>query len=316
LRRQESKRSSNPRLRFVAFRIFRGMPPAHCRAERHTGLADAPWGGMTPTNNRPFAAVTGASSGIGLELASELAKRGYDLIIVSAGGGIADAARDFEQLGAVVQSVQADLARPEGVTKFYDAIKATGRPLDILVLNAGVGVGGDFALETDLNAELNLINLNVTSTVHLAKLVVKDMVARGQGRLLFTASVTSVAPGPFEAVYAASKAFVFSFAEALRNELKDRGVTVTALMPGATETNFFHRAGMDDTKIGQAEKDDPAEVAKEGIDALLDGKDRVVAGSFKNKVMATAGRMMPTAATEMHRKEAEPHTRQQEPAVK
>ena len=262
--------------------------------------------------NRPLAAVTGASSGIGFELAKELARRGYDLVIASDTGAIGDAGRDFEQSGAIVQSIQADLARPEGVQKFYEAVKASGRPLDVMVLNAGVGVGGDFALETDLNAELNLINLNVISAVHLSKLVLKDMVARGQGRLLFTSSIAGVAPGPFEAVYAASKAFLFSFSEALRNELKDKGVTVTALMPGATETNFFHRAGMDDTKVGQSEKDDPAEVAKEGIEAMLAGKDRVVAGSFKNKVLATAGRLMPTTAAEIHRKQAEPRSKQEE----
>jgi short-subunit dehydrogenase len=147
----------------------------------------------------------------------------------------------------------------------------------------------------------------VTSAVHLTKRVAKDMVARKQGRILFTSSIAAAAPGPFEAVYAASKAFLFSFSEALRNELQDTGVTVTAFMPGATETNFFQRAGMDDTKVGQSEKDDPAEVAREGVEALLAGKDRVVAGSFKNKLFAAAGRMMPETAAGMHRRQAE-HT--------
>jgi short-subunit dehydrogenase len=132
------------------------------------------------------------------------------------------------------------------------------------------------------------------------------MVARNRGRVLFTASVVSIAPGPLEAVYGASKAFVYSFAQALRGELKETEVTVTALMPGATETNFFHRAGMDGTKVGEVEKDDPAEVAREGIEALFSNKDHVVAGSFKNKVLTTVGRFAPETAAEMHRKQAEP----------
>jgi uncharacterized protein len=240
------------------------------------------------------------------KLAREFARRGYDLVIAAEDQGIAEAARDLEQSGATVQAVQVDLADYDGVGKFYSQVKASGRPVDVVAINAGVGVGGDFARETDLNAELNLISLNVTSPVHLAKRVLHDMVERKQGRILFTSSIAGVAPGPLEAVYAASKAFLFSFSEALRNELKDTGITVTALMPGPTETNFFHRAGMDDTKVGQSEKDDPAEVAKEGVDALLAGRDRVVAGSFKNKVFATAGRLAPATAAGMHKKQAEP----------
>jgi len=257
-------------------------------------------------NDKPLAVVTGASSGIGFELAKELARRGYDLLVAAENVELFDAAGEIQELGAEVTPVQVDLSEYDGVEEFYSRIQAMNRPVDVIAINAGVGVGGDFTRETDLDEELNLIALNVVSTVHLSKRVLKDMVARDSGRVLFTASVASIAPGPFEAVYAASKAFVFSFSEALHNELKDTHITVTALMPGATETNFFHRAGMDDTKIGQEKKDDPAEVAKDGIEALMAGKDRVVAGSFKNKVMVAAGGMAPASAAQMHREQAEP----------
>jgi short-subunit dehydrogenase len=178
--------------------------------------------------------------------------------------------------------------------------------VDAIAINAGVGVGGDFA-GNDLNAELNLIRLNVISPVHLTKRVLQDMLQRGRGRILFTSSIAGTMPAPFEAVYGASKAFLTSFAQAIRNELKDTGITVTALMPGATETQFFHRAGLDDTKIGASEKDDAAEVAREGFEALMAGKDHVVAGSFKNKVQAAAGHVLPDpAVAQMHRKQSEP----------
>ena len=176
-------------------------------------------------------------------------------------------------------------------------------------INAGVGVGGEFARETDLKDELNLINLNVVSTVHLAKRVVKDMVERGQGKILFTSSIAALMPGPFEAVYAASKAFVQSFSQGLRNELKDTGVTVTALMPGPTDTNFFHRAGMDNTKVGTDQKDDPAIVAKQGFEALMAGKDHVIAGSLKTKLQGTVSKVLPdTVNAQQHRQLTEPRT--------
>ena len=247
---------------------------------------------MAPSSTKQFAVVTGASSGIGYELAKQFAQNGFDLLIVSAGPGINTAAQEIEVLGAKVEPIQADLANHDGVHKLQSAIKAAGRPIDAIAINAGVGVSGRF-LETDLSEELNMIALNVTSTVHLAKHVVKDMVARGSGRILFTASIAGTMPTPYEAVYGATKAFVRSFSQSLREELKDTGVSVTALMPGATETNFFHRAGADDTKLGAGKKDDAAEVAKEGYEALMAGKDHVVAGSFKNKLEAAAGYALP-----------------------
>ncbi len=262
---------------------------------------------MNSSLTRPLAVVTGASNGIGYELAKQFAQNGFDLLVTSTGPSINEAAIAFEKLGAQVETVEADLATYDGVEMLYSKIKATGRSVDAIAINAGVGVGGDFARETDLKDELNLIDLNVVSSVHLAKRVLKDMVDRDQGRILFTSSIAALMPGPFEAVYAASKAFLHSFSEALRNELKDTGVTVTSLMPGPTDTNFFHRAQMDDTKAGTDKKDDPAMVAKQGFEALMAGKDSIVAGSLKTKLMGTVSKVLPdTANAEGHRQLTEP----------
>lgn len=259
------------------------------------------------STQRPLAVVTGASNGIGYELAKQFAQNGFDLLVTATGTSIHQAAQDFQKLGANVETIEADLANYDGVEALYSKIQTVGKPVDAIAINAGVGVGGDFARETDLQAELNLINLNVVSTVHLAKRVVKDMVQRGQGRILFTSSIAALMPGPFEAVYAASKAFVLSFSEAIRNELKDTGVTVTALQPGPTDTNFFHRADMDNTKAGADHKDDPALVAKQGFEALMAGKDAVIAGSLMNKVQGAATKVMSDPAkAEMHRQMTEP----------
>jgi short-subunit dehydrogenase len=240
-----------------------------------------------------FAVVTGASSGIGYELAKVFARNGFDLLIAAENDAIIDIAEEMKTLGGKVESLQVDLANYDGVELLYEKILEQGRNLDAIAINAGVGVGGDFTRQTKLEDELNLIQLNVVSTVQLAKRVVKDMVEVGEGRVLFTSSVVSQMPGPFEAIYAASKAFVQSFAEALRSELEDTGVTVTSLMPGATETNFFHRAGMDNTKVGHTKKDSAAQVAQQGYDALMAGKDHVVGGSFKNKVQVTIAKILP-----------------------
>ncbi len=175
---------------------------------------------MNSSLTRPLAVVTGVSSGIGYELAKQFAQNSFDLIVTATGPSINEAAQAFEELGAKVETVQADLATYEGVEMLYNKIKATGQPIDAIAVNAGVGVGGEFARETNLKDELNLINLNVVSSVHLAKRVVKDMVERGKGRILFTSSIAALMPGPFERVYSASKAFLHSFSEGLRNELK------------------------------------------------------------------------------------------------
>jgi short-subunit dehydrogenase len=247
---------------------------------------------MAQDNSRQFAVVTGASSGIGYELAKQFAQNGFDLLIASGGDRINEAAAELTELGAEVDVIETDLATHEGVHELIAAIDAEGRPLDAVAINAGVGVTGRF-IETDLGAELNMVALNVVSTLHLAKYVVRNMVARGSGRILFTASIAGTMPTPYETVYGATKAFVRSLSQGLREELRETGVSVTAPMPGATETDFFHRAGADDTKLGAGEKDDPAQVAKDGFEALMAGKDHVVAGSFKNKLMAAAGHVLP-----------------------
>jgi short-subunit dehydrogenase len=260
---------------------------------------------------KPFAIVTGASSGIGFELAKQFATNNYDLLIAAEDGELEAAATELRALGADVEAVQVDLASEGGVDELYARIAATGRPVDALALNAGIGAGGSFAGpdadRTPLAQELAIVDLNVRSTVHLAKHVIGDMVARDEGKVLFTSSIASTMPGAFPAVYNASKSFVQSFALALRNELKDTNVTVTALMPGPTDTEFFERADMLDTKVGADDKDDPADVARDGFEALMAGKERVVSASLKTKVQGRAGRFMPDSAkAEMHRKMAEP----------
>jgi uncharacterized protein len=263
---------------------------------------------MNATQTRPFAVITGASSGIGFELAKVFAENGFDLLI-NAEDDLSAAQRSIANEEADVDEVQADLSKPKGVEKLHGRIRKAGRPVDALVLNAGIGEGGDFVRETSLDQELELIDLNVRSTVHLSKLVLPDMVRRGEGRILLTSSIASTMPGTFQAVYNASKSFVQSFAMAIRRELKNTGVTVTALMPGPTETEFFERAHMEDTRVGSAEKDDPAEVARQGFDALMKGKERVVAGSLANKLFAYGGRFVPDRAkAEAHRLMAEPRS--------
>jgi short-subunit dehydrogenase len=250
----------------------------------------------------PLAVVTGASSGIGLELARILAAEGYALVVNAEDAAIHDAAGRID--GAGVEAVQADLATRAGCEALIAAVG--DRAVDALVLNAGVGVGGAF-LETDLEAELKMINLNVVSVVYLAKRLLPAMVAAGRGRVLVTSSVAAQMPAPFEAVYAGTKAFELVFAEGIRNELKDTGVTVTVLQPGPTETNFFHRAGMDDTKVGHDKKDDPAKVARDGYQAMLTGKDHVVGGSLMNKLQSVLLEAIPeTLKAEFHRKLSEP----------
>jgi short-subunit dehydrogenase len=247
---------------------------------------------LQTNTGRGFAVVTGASSGIGYELAKQFAQNGFDLLIAAGSDDIHRAAQDLQTDGADVTPIKVNLADHEGTHELIAAIQGAGRPVDALALNAGFGVSGAF-VETDLGKEMDMIRLNVISVVHVAKYVIKDMVARKSGRVLITSSIAGTMPTPYEAIYGATKAFDRSFSQSIREELKDTGVTVTTLMPGATETNFFHRAGADDTKLGASEKDDPAEVAKEGFEALMAGKDHVVAGSAKNKLQAAAGYVLP-----------------------
>jgi short-subunit dehydrogenase len=257
---------------------------------------------------RPLAVVTGASSGIGLELAKQFAEHDFDLVVVAEDAGIEVAADVLRSFGAAVTPAQVDLSTYEGCEQLVSQVASAGRPVEALALNAGVGSGGPFD-ETDLRKELDVIAVNVTSTVHLAKRIIPEMVDRGRGKVLITSSIAATQPGPYEAVYAATKAFDQSFAESIRTELKDTGVTVTALMPGVTQTNFFRRAEMTDTRAGGNEKvqDDPAKVAEQGFQALMDGEEKVVAGNPLNKVMAAAGRITPDALKgKMHTALSEP----------
>ncbi len=259
---------------------------------------------------KPLAIITGASSGIGFELAKIFAKNGYDLVIVAENEQIFEAKHEIDLTGSKVHAYQIDLSNYTDVEEFYHIVKALERPIDVLALNAGIGVGGSFAKQTSLEDELTMINLNVVSTVHLAKRFVRRMLKVGSGKILFTSSVASMIPGPFEAVYAASKAFVQSFATALRNELSDSGITITVLMPGATETNFYHRAGMDNTKVGHSKKDDPAVVAQQAFDGLMAGKDHVISGSVMNSIESGISKIIPESlAAEIQRQRSEPEAK-------
>jgi short-subunit dehydrogenase len=250
---------------------------------------------MTDSTTRPFAVVTGASTGIGYHLARTFAQNGFDVLITADENRIAEAAQEIETLGAKVYSVQADLAKDEEVERLWREVLATGRPVDAIALNAGVGTAGEFARETDLKTELRMIDLNVKSTVHLAKLAAKQMAGRRSGRILITASVAGTMPTPMHAVYGATKAFDLEFAQSLRYELKDSGVTVTALKPGATDTEFFRRGDMEDTKVASSAKEanDPAKVAQQGFDALMSGEQEVFAESLSTKMSGAMGRFVP-----------------------
>jgi short-subunit dehydrogenase len=242
-------------------------------------------------NDTPLTLITGASSGIGRELARVFAENGFDLII-TADDDVEAVRAELAATGRNVRAVRADLSRPDGIEQLWQFVAAGARPLDAAALNAGVGQGRRF-VDTGLDNQLKVIDVNVRGTVHLAKLVLDDMTARGRGRVLITSSIASTMPGPYQAVYNASKSFLQSFAQAVAEELHDTGVTVTSLMPGPTETNFFHRADLDDTSVGQGSKDDPAQVARQGFDALMAGKRKVVAGSVKTKAMEAMNNVLP-----------------------
>ncbi|MES2443917.1 MAG: SDR family NAD(P)-dependent oxidoreductase [Pseudomonadota bacterium] len=249
-----------------------------------------------------FAIVTGASSGIGRELAKLASADGYDLLVV-ADTPFVDASAGFGGVGNV-ETVEADLSTIEGVDRLLAA--AAGRRIDLLCANAGHGLGGPF-LDHSVADWRHVIDTNITGTIYLLQKVLPDMIARDEGKILVTGSIAGFIPGSFSAVYNGSKAFIDNFTAAIRNEIKEsKGVTLTTLMPGPVETNFFHRAGMDDTKVGQDEKADPADVAKDGWDALMKGEDSIVSG-FMNKVqVAGAGVLPQSVGAEQHRKMAEP----------
>ncbi|MEF7615744.1 SDR family NAD(P)-dependent oxidoreductase [Aquincola sp. MAHUQ-54] len=253
-------------------------------------------------SQRPLAVVTGASSGIGFHLAHECAQHGFDLL-VAADRDIENAARRLGASGATVQAVHADLGTQGGV----DALMAAAgeRPVDALLANAGHGLGKAF-LDQSFDDVQGVINTNITGTLYLLHRLGARMRAAQRGRILITGSIAGFMPGTFQAVYNGTKSFIDSFSWALRNELKDSGVTVTCLMPGATDTNFFSRAGMLDTKVGTEKKDDPADVARVGFEAMMKGEGDVVSG-WKNKLQAALASVTPSAVlAEQHRRLAEP----------
>jgi uncharacterized protein len=253
-------------------------------------------------NSPKLAIVTGASSGIGLEIAKLAAKDGYDLI-VAADTPFVEAAPALKELGANVQEIETDLATQQGVDQLLSAL--AGREVDVLVANAGQGVGGPFMGQSP-QQWMHVIDTNITGTLLLLQPIVRRMVARGEGKVLITGSIAGHMAGAFNAVYNGTKAFIDNFAVALNEELRDSPVTITCLKPGATETEFFARAGMEDTKIGQAKKDDPADVARTGWEAMKKGEASVIHG-FKNKMQLAAASVMPeTAMAKLHRAETEP----------
>jgi short-subunit dehydrogenase len=257
------------------------------------------------TIGEKFAVVTGASSGIGLELARQCLDNGYDVLMVADEPQVMDAVASLRGSGKQVDALEADLSTIEGVDKLYAATK--GRPVDALLANAGRGLGHAF-LDQDFDKARFVIDTNVTGTTYLIHKVGNDMRQRNAGKILITGSIAGFIPGSFQAVYNGTKAFLNSFSFALREELKGTAVTVTCLMPGATETEFFERAEMMDTDIGTSKKDDPADVAKTGFKAMMSGEGDVVAG-LKNKVQAAVANVTPAPVlAKQHRKMAEPGT--------
>ncbi len=258
------------------------------------------------SDTRPLAIVTGASSGIGFELAKQCRDNGFDLLIAADEPEIERAAAELRrQNGASVEAVQADLSDTAGVDKLYAAAK--GRKVAALLANAGRGLGRGF-LDQDPKDWRRVVDTNITGTLLLVQKVGRDMRSAGAGRILITGSIAGFLPGTYQAVYNGTKAFLDSFSFALRHELKDSGVTVTCLMPGATETDFFERADMMDTKVGTQKKDDPAMVAKTGFDAMMKGEGDVVSG-WHNKLQAAIAHIAPAGVlAEMHRGMAEPGT--------
>jgi short-subunit dehydrogenase len=245
-------------------------------------------------NKNQYALITGATSGIGYELAKLFAADGYHLVIVSRNQQkLEEKAAELEQGGIRVIPIVKDLFDPEESFALYADLQSQGIHIDVLVNDAGQGVYGEFE-ETDIDRELDIINLNISSLVVLTKLFLKDMIDKKAGKILNLASIASKTPGPWQAVYHGTKAFVLSFSEAIREELRDTGVTVTALMPGVTDTDFFHKADMEASKAVQdkADMSDPADVAKDGYEALMAGKDKVISG-IKNKVQMAMTNVLP-----------------------
>jgi short-subunit dehydrogenase len=230
---------------------------------------------MNPENRNKYALITGATSGIGYELAKLFAGDGYSLILVARSTDrLQEVTDEFKQMGVEVTPIDKDLFKDGAAQEVYNEVKGMGILVDVLVNDAGQGQVGMFT-EVELQRHLDIIHLNVISLVTLTRLFLEDMLKRDSGKILQLGSIVSKTPAPYFAVYAASKAFVLSFSEALSHELKDTNVTMTCLMPGRTDTDFFHKADMTDTKEYQKELADPAKVAKDGYEALMSGESRI-----------------------------------------
>ncbi|WP_276485584.1 SDR family NAD(P)-dependent oxidoreductase [Paraflavitalea pollutisoli] len=257
------------------------------------------------SQQKKYALITGATSGIGHELARLFARDGYHLVIVGRDEAtLQHTATELKAFSIDVITINKDLFHPQSAFEVYEEMIHKGIRIDVLVNDAGQGLYGKF-IETDIERELAIIDLNISSLVILTKQFVKDMVARGYGKVLNLSSIASKAPGPYQSVYHGTKAFVQSFTEAIRSELKDTGVVITALLPGATDTDFFNKAGMTESKVVQEGKlDDAAKVAKDGYEALMAGKDMVVSG-FHNKVNVAMSNVLPdsTVADNMKKKQ-------------
>ncbi|MBW6425201.1 SDR family NAD(P)-dependent oxidoreductase [Rhizobium sp. XQZ8] len=257
------------------------------------------------TARRGLAVITGASSGIGFELAKCAAGEGFDLIIAADEPEIEEAAAGLRTSDFTVDTVQADLSTIAGVDRLIEYIVSTGWPIDLLMANAGRSLGHAF-LDQDFDDARRVVDTNVTGTIYLVHQIGNMMRSRGEGRIMLTGSIAGFSPGPFQAVYNGTKAFINSFSFALRNELKDSGVSVTCLMPGVTETDIFRKADMLDTAINAQEKDDPADVARTGFDAMMNGEGDVVSG-WKNKLQTAVANVTPAGAlAAQHRKLTEP----------
>ncbi len=256
--------------------------------------------------NSIYTLITGGTDGIGFQLARLFARDGHNLIVVARKEDeLQVAANELRSLGVEVVTIAKDLFEPKSPFELYEEVKERGMRVDILVNNAGQGQYGEFS-ETDIYRELSIIQLNIASLVVLTKLFLKDMLERGEGRILNLSSVASKAPGPLQSVYHGTKAFVQSFTEAIRDEVKEKGITITALLPGATDTDFFHKADMLDAKnVKEGKLADPAKVAKDGYDALMSGDDMVVSG-ISNKVQVAMSNILPdkTVAAQVHKQQA------------
>jgi uncharacterized protein len=274
-----------------------------CAAIRPQGAKEI---GMSQ-DTRPLALVTGASTGIGYELAKCCAQNSFDLVVVADEPKIHEAAQDFRALGTKVEAVEADLATRDGVDKCYAIAQRLNRPIDALLANAGRGLGRAF-LDQDIDEAQRIVDTNISGTIYLLHKVGRDMRQRDAGKILITGSIAGFMPGTYQAVYNGTKAFLDSFSFALRHELYGTGVTVTCLMPGATETEFFERADMMDTKVGTEKKADPADVARQGFEAMMAGEGEVITG-WNNKLRAAIAHVTPSdRLAEIHRAEAQPGT--------